>query len=348
MVQDKLENIIKQLDIRQNNFIKKLSEVQLFTNNKDWNEKNIEFLKEERQLEQKIALYNKYKSDYEFYRELIDSDTITLEEKVKVNGFLEDLYEQLEKYMISLLFSEEETKECFLELQSGTGGDDAEDLTSLLLKMYIKWGDCTNRNCTIVDIWYTDHGIRSAIIKISGENAYGFLKLENGIHRVVRHSPFNALGKRQTSFISVYTYPLLEETKFELEDKDLTFEFSRSSGAGGQHVNKTESAVKVTHHPTGITVRCENERSQLMNKQMATKLLKAKLLVREKTLKQQKESAIEKAAISWGNQIRSYVFNPYQLVKDLRSGYETKNIEDFMNGTLLNDCLYYNLRLIKE
>jgi peptide chain release factor 2 len=347
----KLENLFSQLLERQNVFLKRLEEIEKILENcrnSSWNGDNIELLKEEKQLRENIVIYDKYKSDYEFYKNMLTSNEINENDKKDVFVALDLLYNNLEEYMFFLLFSSEEKGDCFLELQSGTGGDDAEDLTSILLKMYMKWADYTKRKAVVVDIWPTDSGIRSAIIKISGKNSYGFLKLENGIHRVVRHSPFNSLNKRQTSFISVYTYGVVEEKKFELEEKDLIFEFSRSSGAGGQHVNKTESAVKVIHTPTGITVRCENERSQLMNRQMAIKLLKAKLLEREKTLKQKKESAIEKAAITWGNQIRSYIFNPYQLVKDIRSNYETKNVENFLNGTLLNECLYYNLRLIKN
>lgn len=342
-MREKLEKLIQQLDDRYRCFQKRLDEIAVHTTNMEWNEENISIMKEQKQLEENINTYKEYKSEYELYKELLDSKILSQEEKNEIYRAIEVLYHKVETYMISLLFSEEETKDCFLELQSGAGGDDAEDLTAIILKMYMKWSEYTHRVCSIVDIWYTDHGIRSVILKISGKNSYGFLKLENGIHRVVRHSPFNSLGKRQTSFISVYIYPIIEESKFELEEKDLIFEFSRSSGAGGQHVNKTESAVKVIHIPTGITVRCENERSQTMNKQMAIKLLKAKLIIREKALKEEKESAIEKAAISWGNQIRSYVFNPYQLVKDLRSGYETKNVQGFLDGTLLNECLYFNL-----
>ena len=193
-----------------------------------------------------------------------------------------------------------------------------------------------------------ENGIKSALLKIVGINSFGLLKGETGIHRFVRHSPFNALNKRQTSFIAVYVYPEEEEEVIKIEEKDLEYSFYKASGAGGQHVNKTESAVRIKHLPTGIIVNCQNERSQFMNKSMALKFLKIKLIKLKSTQQQEQNNLVEKQIIGWGNQIRSYVLNPYKLVKDLRTGYETQNIDDFLNGTLLQDCLYKNLFHLSE
>lgn len=311
-----------------------------------WSPEQGKLLQNISHMEEILEGYNKYLEEYNLYAEL-QLESLKDEEKQELDILYKKLEENLHNFTLNLMFSEEDREDCYLELQSGTGGADAEDLTSILYRMYHQWAIETNRKCTTIDVWPTDNGIKTIILHIKGSNSYGFLRRETGIHRIVRYSPFNSLNKRQTSFISVYVYPLIKENVVTIEEKDLIFEYSRSSGAGGQHVNKTESAVKVIHIPTGVTVRCENERSQMMNKQMAIKLLKAKLTMREKVLKQEKEQSMEKADISWGQQIRSYTLNPYQLVKDLRTGYETANIKEFLDGKILNKCLYYNITKIK-
>ena len=269
------------------------------------------------------------------------SDQEDLKENIKIE--MKQLYVDLENYFFHMNFTEEDRGNCFMEIQSGTGGADTEDLAHLLLKMYMKWGEKHFHKISLVDLWPSDNGIKSALLKIDGINSFGLLKGETGIHRFVRHSPFNSLNKRQTSFIAVYVYPEEESQTIKIEEKDLEYSFYKASGAGGQHVNKTESAVRIKHLPTGIIVNCQNERSQFMNKSMALKFLKIKLIRWQMIQQQKQNNLVEKKTISWGNQIRSYILNPYKLVKDLRTGYETQNIDDFLNGTLLQDCLYKNL-----
>jgi peptide chain release factor 2 len=311
----------------------------------EWQSSHGPLLKEKSQLEQDISNYNKYLSEFIFLKEIMNQE----EFKDSIKQEMKNLYHELEEYFLNLKLSLEDKNDCFIEIQSGTGGDDAEDLSNLLMKMYVKWSEKTKHKCNIIDIWPSDKGIKSALLSIEGLNSYGLLKEESGIHRFVRHSPFNSLNKRQTSFIAVYVYPAEESLDVKIEEKDLEFSFYKASGAGGQHVNKTESAVRVKHLPTGIIVNCQNERSQMMNKNMAVKFLKVKLARAQMAAQQEKNNAVEKKNISWGNQIRSYVMNPYKLVKDLRSGYETQNIDDFLNGNLLQDCLYQNLiSLIKN
>jgi len=178
-------------------------------------------------------------------------------------------------------------------------------------------------------------GIKQSLIEISGENAYGLLKNETGIHRFVRISPFNANAKRQTSFVSVLTSPVVDDSiKIEIKDSDLKIDTYRSSGAGGQHVNKTESAIRITHLPTGIVAACQDDRSQHRNREIAFKILYSKLYKMQQDIKRAEQNAVQKSDISWGNQIRNYVFAPYKLVKDLRSGFETSQIDKIMDGEI--------------
>lgn len=308
--------------------------------NKNWETSFNNLLKEKAHLEANINNYNKLKEEYKFMLDLLKEFT-----KEDLEEDIISIYDKIYDFMIESKFSLEDKNNCFMEIQAGTGGDDGEDLTNILFKMYEKWSCKNNYKFQIIYINYSDHGIKNALVKIEGINAYGLLKYETGIHRFVRHSPFNSLNKRQTSFIGINVYALKEEESIVIHEKDLEYSFYKASGAGGQHVNKTESAVRIKHLPTGTIVNCQNERSQLMNKNMALKFLKIKLekKVSLEEEENKKNADLEKKNISWGNQIRSYVLNPYKLVKDLRSGYETQNIIGFLNGELLMECLYYNL-----
>jgi peptide chain release factor 2 len=226
----------------------------------------------------------------------------------------------------------------FLFIQSGAGGTEAQDWAQMMSRMYQRWAERHGFDVEEVDVQYGDTaGIKSATYRISGERAYGWLKNEIGVHRLVRISPFNANGKRQTSFASVDVWPDIDDSiEIEINDKDLRIDTFRASGAGGQHVNKTDSAIRITHLPTGVVVTCQNERSQLQNKDLAFKMLRSKLY----ELEMQKRAADKDAAkaaqkkIEWGSQIRNYVLYPYQLVKDVRTGLETADSEAVLDGVL--------------
>ncbi|WP_457625383.1 peptide chain release factor 2 [Persephonella sp.] len=238
----------------------------------------------------------------------------------------------------SLLSEEYDFKNAILTLQAGSGGVEACDWTEMLLRMYIRWAEKNGFDIEMVDYQPDDvAGIKSATVIVKGPYAYGYLKGEQGVHRLVRISPFDANKRRHTSFSAVSVIPEIgEEVKVEIKEEDLRIDTFRASGAGGQHVNTTDSAVRIVHIPTGITVSCQSERSQIQNRAKALQMLKARLYQYEleKQKEKQKELEGEKKDISWGSQIRSYVFQPYQMVKDLRTGYETGNIEAVMDGEI--------------
>ena len=257
---------------------------------------------------------------------------------------LENLSKELEEFRIENLFTgEADANDCFLEINTGVGGVDACDFSEMLLNMYIKWAEKKKIKYEIVEVDKDDvAGIKSGIIKIKTKNAYGLLKNERGIHRLVRQSPFNSAGKRQTSFTSIDVYPVVDDKiNIEINEKDLKIEVCRASGAGGQHVNKTDSAVRILHIPTGIAVECQEQRSQHQNKEEAMKMLKSKLYQIELKKKEEEklQNSISKGDNGWGSQVRNYVLHPYKLVKDLRTGYETSNTNAMLNGELLDDFI---------
>ena len=257
---------------------------------------------------------------------------------------LKALQKELEDFRIESLFNgEADANDCFLEINTGVGGVDACDFSEMLLNMYIKWAEKKNIKYEIIEINKDDvAGIKSGIIKIKTRNAYGLLKNERGIHRLVRQSPFNSASKRQTSFTSVDVYPVVDDTiNIEINEKDLKIEVCRASGAGGQHVNKTDSAVRILHIPTGIATECQEQRSQHQNKEEAMRMLKSKLyqLELKKKEEQKMQNNLAKGDNGWGSQVRNYVLHPYKLVKDLRTGYETSNANAMLNGELLDDFI---------
>ncbi len=250
-----------------------------------------------------------------------------------------ELKNKLEEIQISLsLLGEDDNKNAILTIVSGAGGTESMDWADMLLRMYTRWAQKKGYEVEILDYQPGEEaGIKSATLLIRGENAFGYLKCENGIHRLVRQSPFNANNKRHTSFASVHVSPEIDDdVQIDINENDLRIDTYRASGAGGQHVNKTDSAVRILHIPTGIVVQCQNERSQHKNKATALKMLKSKLYELEKQKRQQEieSKSGEKKEVSWGNQIRSYVFHPYKLVKDLRTDYETSDIESVMDGEI--------------
>ncbi len=247
-----------------------------------------------------------------------------------------DIVEELE--LRGMLSAPEDKKDCLFTIHAGSGGTEASDWATMLLRMYSRFFDTMGFKWEEVDMIPGDTvGIKSVTIEVKGEYAYGFLKSEIGVHRLIRISPFDAASKRHTSFASVYVLPEADDIEITIDPSDLRIDTYRSSGAGGQHVNKTDSAVRITHIPTGVVAQSQNQRSQTFNKETAMKLLKAKLyqkrLDEEKAILEQKEG--EKKEISWGSQIRTYTFQPYNLVKDHRTGIETGNTAAVMDGDLI-------------
>lgn len=255
----------------------------------------------------------------------------------EIESTLDTFVNDLEDLRISTLLSGEyDANDAILKLNAGAGGTESCDWASMLCRMYQKWADKKGFTCEMIDFLDGDEaGLKSVTLEIHGQNAYGLLKSERGVHRLVRISPFNAAGKRQTSFVSCDVMPDIEEDiDIEVADEDIRIDTYRSSGAGGQHINKTSSAIRITHYPTGIVVQCQNERSQHMNKDKAMKMLKAKLFLLKQEENQQKEASIrgEIKEIGWGSQIRSYVMQPYTLVKDHRTNEEIGNVNNVLDG----------------
>jgi peptide chain release factor 2 len=239
------------------------------------------------------------------------------------------------------LFSDSHSSSnCFIDFNSGAGGTESNDWTSMLLRMYLRFAERLKLKSEIIhSIDGVDAGIKSCTIKVTGKNSYGWFKTESGVHRLVRISPFNASGKRMTSFSSVWVYPEIEnEEEIKINEQDLKIDTYRSSGAGGQHVNTTDSAVRITHLPTKIVVHCQNNRSQHKNKEMAMNMLKARIhmLEMQKKRDQLQQGHAAKPEIGWGSQIRSYVLQPYQLIKDVRTGHEEVDIQKVLDGDLEN------------
>lgn len=246
---------------------------------------------------------------------------------------LEQEYEALN--LLDLLGDEADIKDAFLTIHSGAGGTEACDWTQMLYRMYSRWAEDRGYKVEIFDILEAEGGLKSVTVQVAGEYAYGYLKGETGIHRLVRISPFDANARRHTSFASVFVSPVIDDDiKVEIKPEDIRVDTYRAGGAGGQHVNKTDSAVRMTHLATGIVVQCQNERSQFKNRDIAMKMLRSRLYEYYRSLQEKEKEKTEasKKDISWGNQIRSYVFQPYTLVKDHRTKHEIGNIQAVMDG----------------
>jgi peptide chain release factor 2 len=263
---------------------------------------------------------------------------------------LKSLKNDLKKLEIKCFLSNEnDILDCYIEFHAGAGGTESQDWAEMLRRMYMKWASNKKYGVELISEHRGDEaGIKSSVIKISGDYTYGFLKSESGIHRLVRISPFDSGARRHTSFASVWIYPVIDENiDIEIIEKDLRIDTYRSSGAGGQHVNTTDSAVRITHIPTKIVVQCQNERSQHKNKETCLNMLKARLYEFELQKKEKENSKIEnsKSDIGWGHQIRSYVLHPYRLVKDTRTSFEDSNPDRVLDGDIdkfLENSLYKN------
>ena len=297
-------------------------------------------LKKSKSLEKKIEEYEMVKNKFEDILVLFDfaSQDFSFEEELSIETHnLEKITDSLSTSI--MLNGQYDANNAILSVHSGTGGLDAQDWTQMLLRMYTRFASNMGFKISYIDLQQDEQsGVKSATLKIDGENAYGYLKCEKGVHRLVRISPFDSSGKRHTSFASVDVLPELDDSiNVEINPKDLKVDTYRSSGAGGQHVNKTESAIRITHIPTGVVVQCQNERSQISNRETAMKMLTAKLIeLKELEHKDKIEDIQGKySQIAWGSQIRSYVFQPYTMVKDHRTNYEVGNIGSVMDGDIM-------------
>jgi peptide chain release factor 2 len=298
-------------------------------------------LKESKMIKDKVDEYNSIVNSYGemilLCNMAIEEDESSLENEI-ASG-VSELIESVEKLFLETLLSGEYDKSsAILSIHAGTGGRDAQDWAEMLFRMYKKWCDKRGYSTSILDILTdTEAGIKSVTILIEGLNAFGFLKSEKGVHRLIRISPFDSSGKRHTSFASVDVMPELDDSiEVTIDPKDLKIDTFRASGAGGQHVNMTDSAIRITHLPTGVVVSCQNQRSQHSNKNTAMKVLMAKLLELKEVEQREKIEDIkgDYSQIAWGSQIRSYVFHPYSMVKDHRTDVETGNIQRVMDGEI--------------
>jgi peptide chain release factor 2 len=293
-----------------------------------------------KKLRRSLEDWKKVKEEYTNCSDLYD---IAMEEgDQSVEKEIQDSLDHLEKEYdrlntVELLNDEHDSASAFLTIHSGAGGTEACDWVSMLLRMYLRWSDNHGYKSEIIDILEVEGGIKSVMIQVEGDYAYGYLKTEAGVHRLVRISPFDSSKRRHTSFASVFCNPVIEDDiEIEIKTEDIRVDTYRATGAGGQHVNKTDSAVRITHIPTGIVAQCQNERSQHKNKSTALKVLKSRLYEYEMKKKEQEKEEQEKQKkdIAWGSQIRSYVFHPYNMVKDHRTKHEVGNIQAVMDGEI--------------
>ena len=298
-------------------------------------------MREKNQLESMISNYNRLADDAKNNLELVEMAEAEKDEGMvmEAENALKAIAEELHNLETdSLLSGEADHYDCFLEINSGAGGTESQDWASMLFRMYLRWAQRRGFKTEIVDENEGEEaGIKSATIKISGHNAYGWAKTESGVHRLVRISPFDSNARRHTSFAGVWVFPNIDDTiNIVVDEKDIKVDTMRSGGAGGQHVNKTESAVRFTHIPTGIAVKCQSSRSQHANRAEAMQMLKARLYERELRMREEKADALnaQKTDNAWGHQIRSYVLHPYQMVKDLRTDVETSDTAGVLDGKL--------------
>ena len=304
-------------------------------------EKSNQKMREAKNLKNTVETVRGLESQYEDIMTLIEMGYEDNDPEIipDISEELETFKKTFEEIRVSTLLSGEyDRNNAILRLNAGAGGTESCDWCSMLYRMYTRWAERKGFALEVLDYLDGDEaGIKSVTFQINGENAYGYLKSEKGVHRLVRISPFNAQGKRQTSFVSLDVMPDIEEdVDVEIRDEDIRIDTYRSSGAGGQHINKTSSAIRITHFPTGIVVTCQNERSQHMNKDKAMQMLKAKLYMLKQEENAEKLSDIrgDVKEIGWGNQIRSYVMQPYTMVKDHRTNEESGNVDAVMDGAL--------------
>ncbi len=328
------------LPVKQN----RLRELEHILSQKDfWNDSD----KAAALLKERTYIANLIEEWENIYKDIEDADILldlALEESDKeseneVAALLSGLEKKIKKFSIQItLNDEDDTKDALVSINAGAGGTDSQDWAEMLFRMYTRWIDKKGYKIKIIDYQPGDEaGIKGATLSVSGNNCYGFMKVESGVHRLVRISPYNASGKRHTSFASVFVYPeIKDEIKIDIDESDLRIDVYRASGAGGQHVNKTSSAVRITHLPTGVVAQSQQESSQHRNKDIALKVLKSRLYQIEKKKQDQKMQNLHdgKDDIAWGSQIRSYVLHPYQMVKDHRIDLEIGDVDRVLNGDL--------------
>ncbi len=298
-------------------------------------------MRERTKLESAVALYRNLETDLSDSLELIEMGEAEGDEAIvkDAEATLRAVHGRAQSAEVETLLSgEADGNDAFLEIHAGAGGTESQDWANMLARMYTRWAEKRGMKVELIEESPGEEaGLKSATVKVRGENAYGWLKTEAGVHRLVRISPFDSNARRHTSFASVWTYPVVDDSiEIEVLEKDLKIDTYRASGAGGQHVNTTDSAVRITHGPSGIVVQCQNERSQHKNRATALNMLKARLYEQE-LQKREAEAQAEAAAktdIGWGHQIRSYVLQPYQMVKDLRTGIESPTPSDVLDGDL--------------
>lgn len=307
-----------------------------FWDDKEKAQETVQKLSSEKNIVEPFLALQKHVDDFNALSEFAAEDESFLEEADTAYADLEKEIDKME--LLSFLSGKFDRMNCFFFIHAGAGGTESCDWASILLRMYRRWFERKGYKDEIIDMQPGDEaGIKSATLRVEGDFAYGYLKCERGVHRLVRISPFDSNARRHTSFASADAFPeLKEDLDIQIEEKDLRIDTYRASGAGGQYVNRTDSAVRITHIPTGIVVACQMERSQHKNRAMAMKMLQARLYERAEEQRKKEASAIsgEKSDIAWGNQIRSYVLQPYQLIKDLRTDYETGNVNAVLDGDL--------------
>ena len=334
-VKDSLDLINKEQRIQE---LEREMEAPDFWNDPSVSQKKMQELKS---MKDDVTTYTELERGYEDIETMIEmgyeeNDASLIPEIQEMLDDFVSTYEAIR--MKTLLSGEYDRKKAIVSLHAGAGGTESCDWASMLFRMYSRWADKKGFTLTVLDsLDGEEAGIKSITFEVNGENAYGYLKSEKGVHRLVRISPFNAAGKRQTSFVSCDVMPDIdEEIDIEIKDEDIRIDTYRSSGAGGQHINKTSSAIRITHFPTGIVVQCQNERSQFQNKDKAMQMLKAKLYLLKQEEQMAKAAGIrgEVTEIGWGNQIRSYVMQPYTMVKDRRTGVESGNVDNVMDGDI--------------
>lgn len=320
---------------------------------REWDEltSRPDFWTDPKKAQEIVKLQTEFKRDIEGWKKLraqVDDAEVLYElaqeagdEKERAEA--ERLFAEIERGVAALEFKrmlagKNDACNALLVINSGAGGTESQDWAEMLMRMYTRWAERKGFKVQLLDeLPGEEAGIKNATLRIEGPYAYGYLRAESGVHRLVRISPFDANKRRHTSFASVFVYPEIEDdTEIQIADKDIRVDVFRASGAGGQHVNKTSSAIRITHIPTGIVVQCQNERSQHQNREQAMKMLRAKLYELREQEQRKEAEAVEnsKKDIAWGSQIRSYVLQPYRLVKDLRTGEETSNVEDVLDGAL--------------
>ncbi|MBY0407140.1 MAG: peptide chain release factor 2 [Rickettsiales bacterium] len=326
------------------NALRRRDELNALTEDQNlWNDpkKAQDLLRERNHLEDIVGGYERLDRELANNAELAEMAEAEGDEAMvqEAENALKLVAEELARLEIeSLLSGEADANDCFVEINAGAGGTESQDWASMLLRMYIRWAQKRGYKTEIIDENEGEEaGIKSATIKVSGHNAYGWLKTESGVHRLVRISPFDSNARRHTSFSSAWVYPVIDDKiDIVVDERDLKIDTMRSGGAGGQHVNKTESAVRFTHMPTGIVVKCQSSRSQHANRAEAMQMLKARMYERELRIREERADALNatKSDNAWGHQIRSYVLHPYQMVKDLRTDVETSDSQGVLDGNI--------------